>query len=288
MTDHINIHPEERDIERYVLKSPALADEEREFVAAHIEQCATCREVERYFEAFYLHLSISLENPPAAELEQWLDKARSQAEARVLYLQPVVPKSHLADGKPGVIALAAQDSDTLPRYTPVQTLSAEDESTLIRISRDNKTGTFNTQVISDDPEKFDRVMVTFDRIPERIFTDRHGEAVLPLPPDKKPHDLHAYVNLPAAVFALTTEDVEQLRQDTQTVITNDAGDELTMKLEGDFVSVSCSGESVTEFFGTLAVFSPSVTHHAIMASGIAIFPMSSLSGDSVIKLFRSA
>ena len=191
-------------LERYVTRSHLVTVAQAADIARHLADCSSCAAHALDIGVFYEGLA-QVEVANEARAQRITEKALSSpaAGARIIELYPRHRPTMFNAAKPSIIALAAQDTNTRPHYAPAATLLSHDESTIVRVTRNNKEQTYQLQVIADAPEHAAHVLVSFDCIEGEFPTDETGEAVIAHAKPVNFSQAHALIRLPLDVFGRT-------------------------------------------------------------------------------------
>jgi hypothetical protein len=228
----MNEHPDVETVEKFAIDPSAIPGAEAECLRAHFESCSSCSELLVEMTAYYEDVK-NLSDPDISEAEtRLIRRARlpvENREPRIFRLSPEIRTATIGHARPPVLALAAQESTVRQRFLHCGTLTTTDESTLIRVMKDNEQGTYFFQVLSDSPDCAARVLVTFDGIAGEFVTDGHGEASLGAIPDPSVRELRAYVHPAVDVFHVSDEDLDGLRSSGSAILTGSNGSRLRIK-----------------------------------------------------------
>ena len=202
-----HIHP--TNLELFVLTPSDLDMELAELITRHLDECAHCADVRNEIVLFHRLLNDEL-TFSHLDKEDFPHVAPSiphhdQNAIYPIQLSPRFSKRTISQPPPGILALAAQDSSSRPRFTSIETLASSDQHSLLRIVRDNVQGKVLGQVVSDLPACYDHSIITFDEIPGCFIPNRHGEISIELPKSVKTENLRGFLHLPVARFDIGEE-----------------------------------------------------------------------------------
>ena len=205
-------HPREIELERYAIESPLLTVELRQKLQEHVSLCSYCRDVYTALREVHSEARRRTLEEPSDQLKEWIATVDPTIRSAkfILRLHPAAYSISITQDKPNMIVLAAQDTKILPRYTAVQTLTTTDESTFIKILRDNEQDSFRAQIISDQPQFIDQVIVSFDSIEELFFTNHKGEFQFGNRASLNFKNLHATIHLPESIVELHVADIQNI------------------------------------------------------------------------------
>jgi hypothetical protein len=172
-------HIAEHIIEAHVRHPEALDAVTAQSVATHLKGCRACRAIADYLRTFYAELD-GVEDSVSPQVEKWI--AAHFAGSRIIPLYPFRPepdKLYASDEYTVVLAAMTHESPA-PRFQTVATLASVEKSTLLRILRDNATGTFRVYILAEDRRQREHAIISFPELGMNLMADEKGQAVFAL------------------------------------------------------------------------------------------------------------
>jgi hypothetical protein len=189
MPDFTN-HIDERTIEALIADRRSLDTATVSAIESHIAQCAACRETHTFLGRFYAQFGETASEASAAT-QQFAEKI-AQAP-KVVLLRPFHHNAEIPNSENRFITvLAAQaDAPSHDRFKTVAVLNSDDHKAILRIIHDTETDNFRLYLLTDDPRKADRALVSIPAIHSELVTDTSGMAQFSLSKEKQPADWSA-------------------------------------------------------------------------------------------------
>lgn len=252
-------HKTEHDLERYVALSSLQTKKERNAITNHLRHCSFCREQYRALLRMHEMLSsVDMERayPQTEELLQRIERMSGRPEAVIIPLYPSQRKPYVNHKRSNFIALAAQTTTPISRFTHVTTLTSNDEKTIVRVLQENKNADSEKRtnvehenklifhVMSDNPQNYDSVLLAIPNLPGEFLTDQDGEVtVTGLAGDLDVFRLNAFIKTASAEFILRENEVSEFRTAHVLHLADESGISLDFSQAGEKTSMRFSLEN---------------------------------------------
>jgi hypothetical protein len=168
-------HPEEHEIELYVLQPDRLPQSRRDEMDRHLLSCPACAKIHGFLRTFYQDLSVQAtqESPRMKDFVNALFPPSGIIELRPFRFSPPLP-----NGANHTTLLAAMTHpETVRRFRTVCTLASEEQHAVLRIVYDAEKTEYALYVLTDDPGAAACSMVSVPDLNLELITDEHGKAV---------------------------------------------------------------------------------------------------------------
>lgn len=143
----------------------------------HIDKCSFCTNRLNEILTFEKNL-YSFYNRAVSPKEEAVFRKIVANNKRIKIAYPIVPKKPIIKNSAAVLSAANDIKPKSLKYENVATLKTGDDAILVRIMRNIVTNEYSMFIISEDKNKYDKVLVFLSFLNKEFVSDENGEIEL--------------------------------------------------------------------------------------------------------------